>query len=57
MIGTNLIGQTMQRTSETIHRSAEGQIGVRQGATHQVAGVGTDIAAFMVTVKKKNIYI
>lgn len=50
MLGTNLIGQAMQRTSQTIHGSAEGQVGVRQRTTHQVAGVGTDIASFMVTV-------
>lgn len=50
MPSTNLIGQAMQRTSQTIHGSAEGQVGVRQGTTHQVAGVGTDITSFVVTV-------
>lgn len=49
-MGTNLVGQAMQRTSQTIHGSAEGEIGVRQGTTHQVAGVGTDIASLVVTV-------
>lgn len=48
---TDLIGQAVQRASETVHGSAEGQIGVRQGAAHQVAGVGADIAAFVVTVR------
>lgn len=50
VLGTNLIGQAVQRTSQTIHGSAEGQVGVRQGATHQVAGVGTDVASFVITV-------
>lgn len=49
-LSTNLIGQAMQRTSKTIHGSTECQIRVRQGAAHQVAGVGTDITSFMVTV-------
>lgn len=48
---TNLIGQAMQRAGKAIHGSAEGQIGVRQGTAHQVAGVGADIASFMVTVR------
>lgn len=44
----------MQRTSQTVHGSAEGQVGVREGTTHQVAGVGTDVAPFMVTVTLQN---
>lgn len=51
MASAHLIGQAVQRASKTIHGSAEGQIGVRKGAAHQVAGVGTDIASFMVTVR------
>lgn len=31
---TNLIGQAMERTGQTIHGSAEGQVGVRQGTPH-----------------------
>lgn len=50
---TNLIGQAMQRTSKAIHGSAEGQVGVRQGAAHQVAGVGADVASFMVAVRER----
>lgn len=46
---THLIGQTMQRTSQAIHGCTEGQVGVRQSTPHQVAGVGTDVASFMVT--------
>lgn len=54
---TNLVGQAMQRAGKTIHGSAERQIGVGQGAAHQVAGVGTDIASFMVTARAgKNNY-
>lgn len=48
---TNLIGQAMQWASKTVHGSTEGQVGVRQGTAHQVAGVGTDIASFVVAVK------
>lgn len=56
VLSTNLIGQTVQRTSQTIHGGTEGQVGVRQGTAHQVAGVGTDVASFVITVtlKKKN---
>lgn len=46
---TNLIGQAVERTGQTIHGGAEGQIGIRQGAPYQVACVCADIAAFMVT--------
>lgn len=57
LLATNLIGQAVQRTSQTVHGGAEGQVGVRQGTTHQVAGVGTDIASFViaVTFKKRKI--
>lgn len=40
----------MQRTSQAVHGSAEGQVGVGQGAAHQVAGVGADVASFVVAV-------
>lgn len=53
LLSTNLIGQAVQRTSQTVHGSAEGQVGVRQGTTHQVAGVSADISSFMVTVTFK----
>ncbi len=57
LLGTNLIGQAVQRPSQTVHSSAKGQVGVRQGTAHQVAGVGTDVASFMVTVtSQKHIY-
>lgn len=54
MLGTNLIGQAVQRTSQTIHGGAEGQVGVRQSTAHQVAGVGTDIPSFMIAVTQEN---
>lgn len=46
----DLIGQAVQRAGEAVHGSAEGQVGVGQGAAHQVAGVGADVAAFVVAV-------
>lgn len=48
---TDLIGQAVQRARKAVHGSAEGQIGVGQGTAHQVAGVGTDVASFVVTVR------
>ena len=53
-MATNLVGQAVQRTGQTIHGSAEGEVGVRQGAAHQMAGVGADIASLVVTVTLEN---
>ena len=54
--GTNLIGQAVQRTSQTIHGGAEGQVGVRQSAAHQVAGVGADVSSFMIAATQENVH-
>ena len=53
----NLIGQSMQRSSQSIHASGKGQVGVRQGAAHQVTGVGTYVASFMVTAHMSHIQL
>lgn len=52
--GTNLISEAVQRTSQTVHGGAEGQIGVGQSAAHQVAGVCADVASFVVTATSQN---
>ena len=44
-----LICQSMQGPRQPIHGCRKGQIGVWEGAAHQVARVGTYVAAFMVT--------
>lgn len=47
-----LIRQSMQGPCQPIHGCCKGQIGVWKGTAHQVAGVGTYVATFMVTVGK-----
>lgn len=49
---THLVGESMQRTSKSIHGSTEGQVGIRQGTPHQVACVCTDVTTFMIAVIK-----
>ena len=48
-IRTNLVGQAVQRARQAVHGGAEGQVGVRQSAAHQVASVGTDVPSLVVT--------
>merc|ERR1712126_479550 len=45
-----LVGEAVERTREAAHTSAEGQIWVREGRSHQVGGVGRYIATLVVTV-------
>lgn len=47
--GLYLVSESMQGSSQAIHSCTEGKIRVRQGTTHQVTGVGTDITTFVVT--------
>ncbi|TMW48369.1 hypothetical protein DOY81_006551 [Sarcophaga bullata] len=45
-----LIGQTVQRTSQTVHTGSKGEVGIAQGRANQVHGVGRYIATFVITV-------
>lgn len=47
---TNLVSKTVQRTSKTAHTSTEWKVRIRQGASNQVSGVGTDVTTFVVAV-------
>ena len=44
-----LVGETMKRSSEAAHASTEGEIWIREGRSHQVGGMGRDIASFVIT--------
>ena len=46
---TDLVGQPMQRSSQPIQSSTEGEVRVRESTAHQVTGVGTDVTSLMVT--------
>lgn len=46
---SDLVGQSVQRPGQPVHGGAEGEVGVGQRAAHQVAGVGADVAALVVT--------
>lgn len=45
-----LVGESMKRTSETIHSRSEGEVRVGESATDEVSGVGTDVATFVIAV-------
>jgi hypothetical protein len=45
-----LVGESVQRTSETIQRGTEGQEWIREGRTDQLASVGGNVSTFMVRV-------
>ncbi len=40
----------MEGTSQSVHPSCEGEIGVGEGATDQVCSMGAHVAAFVVSV-------
>ncbi len=42
----------MQGSSQAIHSSAEGEVGVRQGTAYQVTSVRADVSTLMVTGKE-----
>jgi len=44
-----LVSETMEGSSKAVHACSKAQIGVGQGATHQVSRVGTHIASLVVT--------
>ena len=44
-----LIGQSMERSSQSVHGSGKGKVGIREGTTHKMAGMGTHIATLVVT--------
>lgn len=52
--GSNLIGQSVQRSCQAVHSSTEGEVGVGQSAAHQVTGVCADVSTLMVTGQKIN---
>lgn len=43
----------MQGSSQAIHSSAEGEVGVRQGTAYQVTSVCADVSTLMVTGKEE----
>lgn len=45
-----LVGETMEWTSKAVHTSGKGEVGVTQGGSHQVDGVGRHVATFVVAV-------
>lgn len=47
---THLVSQSVKGSSQTVHSCAEGEVGVRQGTAHQVAG---HVTTLMVTVAKE----
>lgn len=52
-VTSHLIGQPMERSSEAIHSPGKADVGVREGATDQVGGVGTHITPLVVTETKQ----
>lgn len=44
-----LVGQPVEGTREAVHAGGERQVRVREGGTHQMHGVGADIATLVVT--------
>lgn len=46
---TDLVGQPMQRSSQPVQSSTEGEVRVRESTAHQVTGVGTDVTSLVVT--------
>ena len=45
-----LVGQTVERTGETVETSGQGEVGRRQSRADQVGGVGRDVATLVVSV-------
>ena len=45
-----LVGQAVERAGQAVHGRRQGVVGVRQGRADEVAGVGRDVAAFVVAV-------
>ena len=48
-----LVGQAVQGTGQTVHGGGEGEVGVGEGGADQHAGVGGDIAPFVVGVDRE----
>ena len=47
---TCLVGKSMEGSSKAVDASRKREVGVGKSTAHQVAGVSTDVASFMVTV-------
>jgi hypothetical protein len=47
-----LVGESVEGTSETVHTSGEGEVGVGEGRADEVGSVSGDIATFVITIGK-----